>query len=126
MNRAQRRAAAKSQPRYIRGLTTEEKVAKLYRNGITGDDIRKARDEGYHEGFVDAGRETLRTIYANVVRGLGKRGWKRKSILQFMRGLDSDVLSSLASSEDIQTAFEETGIELDFAEPFDRVQEAGE
>lgn len=125
MNRAQRRAAAKSQPRYIRGLTTEEKVAKLYRNGITGDDVRKARDEGYHDGFVDAGRETIRTVYAQVVRQLGRRGWKPKSIIQFMRAVDQGILESLASSEDIDAAFRETGIALDFAEPFDRVQEAG-
>lgn len=126
MNRAQRRAAAKSQPRYIRGLTTEQKVAKLYRNGITGDDVRKSYDEGYHEGFVAAGREIIRTIYASEVRTLGKRGWKPKTIVQHLKALDDRVKNSLSSHEDIETALKETGIELDFDDPFDRVQEAGE
>ena len=126
MNRAQRRAAAKAQPRYVRMLTPEQRKAALVRNGITPEDVQKAHDDGWHEGFEAAGRETIRTVYAQVVRQLGKRRWKPATIIQFMRAVDQGILESLASHEDIDAAFRETGIQLDFAEPFDRVQEAGE
>ena len=126
MNRAQRRAAAKAQPRYVRMLTPEQRKAALVKNGITPEDVQKEHDDGWHEGFNDAGRETIRTVYAQVVRQLGRRGWKPKSIIQFMRAVDQGILESLASSEDIEAALAETGIALDFADPFDRVQEAGE
>jgi hypothetical protein len=55
---------------------------------------------------------------------LGKRGWKPKTILQHLKALDDLVKNSLSSHEDIETALEETGIALDFDDPFDRVQEA--
>ena len=123
MNRQQRRAAAKAQPRYMR-LTTEQKKARLFKNGITLDDVDQAQKEGWHEGFQTAGRETLRSIYAAIVWQLNREGRERDAIIETMRAIDQRVLESISSAEDIDEVFRQTGIEIAFDEPFDRVQEA--
>lgn len=124
MNRQQRRAAAKAQPRYVRGLTTEQKKARLFKNGITLEDVDKAQKDGWHEGFQTAGRETLRSIYAAIVWQLNREGRERDAIIETMRAIDQRVLESISSAEDIEEVFQESGIEIAFDEPFDRVQEA--
>ena len=131
MNRQQRRAAAKAQPRYRRGLSQEQLMERIVKNGITTADVDREKAESWHAGFTDASRETLRTIYAGVVWMLAQpewRGceWSQDEIIAFMRALDARVLDSLCSSEDIDNVYRETGIEMNFDEPFDRVQEVGE
>ena len=124
MNRQQRRAAAKAQPRYVRGLTQEQMKAKLFRNGITLEDVDKAHEDGWHEGFQAAGRETLRSVYAAIVWQLNREGQDADSIIETMRAIDQRVLESISSAEDIDEVFRESGIEIAFDEPFNRVQEA--
>ena len=129
MNRQQRRQAAKAQPRYRRGLTQEQLMARIVRNGITVDDVDREKEQSWHEGFTDASRETMRTIYAAVCWSLAQERWRgcewsQDDIIAFLRMMDERVLASLCSTEDIDKVFAETGIDLHFDEAFDRVQEA--
>ena len=124
-NRAQRRAAAKATPRYKRGLTKEDKIKKLYKNGITADDLQKSYTDGYREGQKDGVNYSLKTCYAAFILAMRKElGFGRERCKKLIRCADEIVCNALTSEETIEQVWNEIGLHLEFEEPFERVQEA--
>lgn len=126
MNRQQRRAKAKATPAYRRGMTREDKIKALYKNGITAEDLKKNYDLGFEAGKHAAITFTFKTCYAAFIMAL-KREFKfghercRKALI----AADDIVVESLSSEEAIDQAWEEVGLYLDFDDPFDRIKEVG-
>lgn len=128
MNREQRRKAKKRAPRKTpayRRMTIEERKDALVKNGITPDDLQKAYDKGWKEGFNCATSPVLKTIYAAACLTLHSlEGYGRARCKRFLQALDACVIDTLTSTEAIEKVWDEIGLELDFKESFDRIQEA--
>lgn len=66
------------QPAY-RGMTHEQRLERLFKNGITADDLKQEWHDGFEAGFREASPASIRTIYAAVILaardhlGLAKR-----------------------------------------------------
>lgn len=126
MNRAHRRAKAKAMPAYKRGMTSEDKIKAFYKNGITLDDLNKAADDGYKQGWKAACDYCMRVCYASSVRALHElEGYGAKRNTRFLRMMDNFVINTMTSDEAIDAALREAGVKIDFREPFseDRVMQ---
>lgn len=127
MNREQRRKAKKQAPRKTpayRRMTIEERKDALVKNGITPDDLQKAFDKGWKEGFNCATSPVLKTIYAAACLTLHSlEGYGRERCKRFLQALDACVIDTLTSTEAVEKVWDEIGLELDFKESFDRIQE---
>lgn len=126
MNRAQRRAKAKATPAYRRGMTAEDKIKAFYKNGITIDDLKKAGDEGYRDGWEKACNFCMKVCYAAAVRALHQlEGYGTERGKRFLRAMDDIVVTSMTSEEACDAALKEVGIKIKFDETFseDRIQE---
>lgn len=125
MNRQQRRAKAKATPAYRRGMTYDEKVKALYKNGITADDLEEEFARGYKAGFREAGSPVIKMAYAAACLILKEQcGFGQKRIERFLKALDDKILYTLTTDEIIDEVFEKTGLKINFTEAFDRVEKA--
>ena len=113
------------QPSY-RGLTHEQRLERLFKNGITADDLKQEWHDGFEAGFREASPASIRTIYAAVILaardqlGFGKTRCKR-----FLDAVDSIVVNSLCSQDAIDEVYRKIGLHLQFDDPTeDTVEEA--
>lgn len=101
-NRAERRRAMKAAPAWER-MSTEQRLASLYKNGITEKDISRAKQEGYDKGSKDALDYSALVCYAaaaQAIRKLEKYGRRRMN--RFLRELDDCVMQTLDREEAIE------------------------
>ena len=131
MNREQRRQQKRSKrgqvkkplPAYKR-MTPDQRMDELVKNGITIEDLKTNYDNGFTEGFKAASEPVVKGIYAAVCLALNDlHGFNKKRCLDVLNKIDEHVIMSLTSTEAIDAVYERMGLELNFAEPFDRVSE---
>lgn len=124
MNRKQRRSQPKqkNKPSW-RGLTKEEKQEKLFRNGITIKDLEDNFKRGFDKGFAAASEPIIRTLYASVCLTLNElHGFGRDRCMRVLQTLNNHLLTTLASDEAIQEVYDKMKLEINFKEPFDRIE----
>ena len=124
MNREQRRKAKKQAPRKTpayRRMTIEERKDALVKNGITPKDL----EEQYARGRDDGIETTFKTVYAAACLVLHElEGYGAKRCKRFLQRLDDTVINAFTSAETIDEVWQKIGLELEFHESFDRIQEA--
>lgn len=131
MNREQRRAQKRRErqqrnpaPLY-KGMTHQEKLDALVKNGITIKDLEKNFEEGYHAGFADAAPGTFKTIYAAICLVLNEKyGFGRKRCCDVLTAVDRCVTDHLTSAETIEEVWQRIGLMLDFNDGIDRIKES--
>lgn len=114
-NRADRRKAKKNQkkaPVWAK-LTKLEKQEKLFRNGITDKDLRKAYDDGYKAAMDQLSGFTMKMLYcatAIALHKLFKFGEER-----IIRTLD-EIQQTMCDEISVQDMFDrckrETGLDI--------------
>lgn len=123
MNRQQRRAVKPKKKPIWHGLTKEEKQEKLFRNGITIKDLEANYAKGFDAGFAAASEPIVRTLYAAVCLTLNElHGFGRERCMKVLQVLDNHLLTTLASDEAIDEVYKRMKLEINFAEPFDRIE----
>ena len=124
-NRQQRRAAKKAAPKKKPDwtkLTREERQEKLFRNGITDKDLKKAFDDGYKAGFTETSDSVIKTIYAAICLALNDEfGFGRDRCARALNRTDYHVLNTLTSQEIVDDVYNRMKLAIYFKEPFDRV-----
>lgn len=119
-NRADRRAARKNAqkvPGYHR-LTKEQKLEKLFANGITVQDVEKAYEDGRHQGFKEgieaSGLPLFQTFYAALCLALNEQfGFGQKRCLDVLIKTDQHITNTLTSYEITQEVLDRIGLEID-------------
>lgn len=123
MNRAQRRAKAKQIPSYRRGMTQEDKIKALFKNGITSEDLEQEWTRGYQAGFKDAGMPVIKQAYAAAVLVLHDQfGCGQVRCERFLKAMDEKITMTLTTDDIIGEVFDQTGLKINFQEPFDRIE----
>lgn len=126
MNRQQRRKKAKEQPRALRGLTKEQAMSALIKNGITPEDLEKTYHDGFKQGHHMACVRMLEACYAAFALALRREKcthFGAKRVIRLLRAVDDIILNTLDSEEVINAVFDELGVKLTFNNPFDRIEE---
>lgn len=119
MNRQQRRAYQKSLPAYQK-MSKEARINALVKNGITPDDLKKCREEGYQMGVESA----VIQCYAAMCLALNEQfGFGRERLLRALTAVDEKVVFAIDSAEMCEDVFRKFGIRMDFSQGMDRVQE---
>ena len=97
------------------------------KNGITPEDLEEEYKKGFDAGFKAAIPATYETIYAATLVALHKLyGFGRVRGVRALREIDDTVVNYMTTQEAIDAALREVGVELDFREGIDRIQEASE
>lgn len=124
MNRQQRRRQQKQIPKYRRGMTKEDRIKALIKNGITPDDLQKSCEDGWKQGWLAGAESTLRSCYAAFILAMREhhKFW-RKRCKRVLNTADSYVMTSMGHEELIDKVWEEIGLRLNFEAPFDRIEE---
>lgn len=126
MNRQQRRKAQKQIPKYRRGMTHEDRVKALMKNGISPEDLEKAYHDGWKAGWLEGGQNTLKACYAAFICSLKQHyRFGRVRCKRALVTADELVMTTLGHDEMIERAWKEVGLQLNFDAPFERVEEAG-
>lgn len=99
-------------------------VEKLQRNGITVEELKENYVLGYNEGFKAAGEPIVKGCFAAICLVLNEKyGFGRKRCHDVLSAVDQHLLFTLTSDEAIAEVWDKIGLQLEFNEPFDRVQE---
>lgn len=128
LNRQQRRKMAKQnkaikQPSY-RGLTHEQKLEQLFQRGISLEDLKHEYEYGFDTGFSQAAPSTFKTCYAATVLALHELyGFGRRRCQKVLRLVDHYTMEYLTSMDAIEDVWKKIGLQLEFDEPLDRIQE---
>ena len=123
MNREQRRALRKFQPKRMKGKTSNQIRNELMKNGITPEDLEKSYREGFDEGFSQASPEITKTAYAAVVLALREEGFGQTRCKRVLTRTNDLILHTLDSIEAIDKVYEEIGLVLRLNDPLEPVQE---
>lgn len=121
-NRAQRRAAQRNQPSYKR-MSVEARAAALVKNGITMEDLKEAREQGYKMGIEG----TISMCYAAFCLALKEQfDFNREQALRALKAADEKIVMELDSTDLIDEVLEKFNVQLEFRSALDRVQEIEE
>ena len=121
MNRQQRRAAQRNQPAYKR-MTHDQLMNAIAKNGLTVDDLKRCRQEGYQLGVESA----VIQCYAAMCLALNETfGFGRERVLRTLKAVDEKVVFAIDGAEMCGQVFDRFGVRLDFKAGMDRVQEEG-
>lgn len=124
MNRADRRAESRELEREARARAKliEKRnaaklaaMAKLERNGITADDLRREYERGKNESIADMTDFAMKMIYCGFALAL-KREFKfgPERVLRTLRAADQIILEELTTQDIIDRVSRELGIEVRF------------
>lgn len=122
MNRQQRRKIERQnrkikKPSY-RGLTHEQRLEKLFRNGITAEDLKQEWHDGFDAGFKAASPSAIRTIYAAIALAAhNELGFGQTRCKRFLDAVDAIVVNSLCSQEAIDDVYDKLKLQLQFDDP---------
>ena len=118
MNRKQRRAAARKQPLAM-PMSQQKLIAGMYKNGITEKDLK---DE-FYKGVEAGRRATIKTVYAAAICAAKDiLELEKEKLWELIQGVDHHVCNTLSSEEIIDRVLRETGISLNFSDPFETVE----
>lgn len=124
MNRADRRAESRELEKEARACAKliEKRnaaklaaMAKLERNGITADDLRREYERGKNESIADMTDFAMKMIYCGFALAL-KREFKfgPERVLRTLRAADQIILEELTTQDIIDRVSRELGIEVRF------------
>lgn len=137
-NRAQRRAEARREQQenaemrasgYFKAKAHAEaikqkKMDELQRNGITLADLEANYALGRSDGFKEAAEPIWQGCFAAVCLALNELyGFGKKRCAEVLNKVDYHMNYSITTEEAIAEVFNRIGLELDFTDPFKRVQE---
>ena len=112
MNRANRRAARKNTPAYLR-ISPEEAKKRLLKNGITDADLEKNYELGRMDGYKQGADSASVAIYAAIALAANKLyGFGGKRCKDLIYGVDQLVTYAITSKELADEVYERFGIEI--------------
>lgn len=103
---------------------TAERVRKLSVNGITADDLDKARKDGYEEGYKYASSAFFKVMYAAIAKELHEAGNSVEEIVSFLHEVDHRVAVMFDADEEIDEVFDLIGVRINvYDNSIDRISE---
>ena len=124
MNRADRRAASrelahdgKLYANYVikRDAAKNAEKAKLERNGITAEDLKREYERGRSEAINAESDFAVKMIYCGFALALKREfGFGRERIIRAIKAADSIILEELTTEDIIDRVSRELGIAMRF------------
>ena len=122
MNRADRRAAKKKTPAYLR-ITPEQAKKRLLKNGITDADLEKNYELGRMDGYKQGADSASVAIYAAIALAANKLyGFGGKRCKDLIYAVDQLVTYAITSKKLADEVYERFGINLCPDDPIERIQ----
>lgn len=122
MNRAERRREAREGKKYGGGYVD---MSDAFRKSITNAVQRQHHEKQIRdEAILTATGPMLKAVYAAVIILMTEKyGFDQKQCLDLLTELEDKTLLALSNEEIVEEAFEKTGIQIDFRNAIDRIEE---
>lgn len=92
-NRAMRRRQAKA----------EQKMAQLFKNGITQEDLDKAYKKGYRAGYQDKAWQSIRSYYGATMLALNEEfKFGQGRCMRVLKSIETHLVECLTNQELIE------------------------
>ena len=108
-------------------IADNEAFQRIYKNGITLEDMKQAEDEAYKNGVRNGIESTMKTCYAAICLAMHElHGFGKKRCARVLNRVDETILLTLTSQDAIDEVYKTIKLKIDFREqiPGERVQEA--
>lgn len=124
LNRQMRRQQARQKMQEWVRDGTAEKVRKLSVNGITAEDLDKARKDGYEEGYLFAAENFFKQMYAAISQELIDAGNSKEEILCFLHNVDKRFAIMFDADDEIEEVYNQIGVRINVSrDSIDRINE---
>lgn len=95
----------------------------IRKSGILEEELIKAQERGFREGFHQAGQEIVRCCYAGICIALHDEfGFGSERCYRAVKACDEKIKYALHHSELADELIKKAGLKIDWNEPFDRVR----
>lgn len=113
---------------HARNLSTQQRLARYEKNGITVKDldrnVQEAYQKGYTEGWAIGSMNAFQHTIAAMCLSLNRLyKFGRKRVLRVLHSVDRDTMYELTSEDMIQEVWDKLEIKLEFNDEFDRIKE---
>lgn len=93
------------------------------KSGFLEEELQKAREQGFKEGFNRAGMDIIRCCYAGICIALHDEfGFGAERCYRAVKACDEKIKWALHHSELTEELIRKSGLKIDWNEPFERVQ----
>ena len=126
MNRAQRRAMMREQTgkseTMLAAYNRAQRIERLMTQGISPDDLTKAYNDGFAEGYQRAAMPTIEACYAAICVALHDLyGFGQERCIRAVTAVDERITTMITSEEIRQEALDKAGVDIRFGEGVDRI-----
>lgn len=131
MNRAQRRAAKKSEPKKKpegHNLSARERLANIEKNGITAKELERSFEDGRREAMKIRTNYIMNMFFAaNAIALHREFGFGEQRITRVLKRTERIMIEELTTEDITERCRRETGIDIDIEdEGFGEVYKADE
>lgn len=123
--RSIRRNIAKNKYEYLKSkesMSMIDQKAEIFRNGITEKDLADEFRKGYGAGWSDGREKLYKEVFAAICLVMGEE-YERDDIIAFLHDVDNRTQVSIDANEDLDEVLERYGIQLNFRNALDRIEE---
>ena len=123
--RSIRRNIAKNNYAYLKDkerMNIAAQKAEMFRNGITAQDLKEEFGKGYGAGWSDGRERLYKEVFAAICLVMGEE-YERDDIIAFLHDVDNRTQVSIDANEDLDEVLERYGIQLNFRNALDRIEE---
>ena len=112
-NRQQRRAEARR----------NEKMAKLFKNGITQTDLDEAYNKGFRKGYHDRAWQIIQSYYGATMLALHDEfGFGQGRCIRVLKAIEENLVKCLTNTELIEEVEKKIGVEIHLDDALNRAQ----
>lgn len=125
-NRQERRNAARQQinrsQQLLASYNKAERIDRLMQQGISPEDLKKAYNDGFADGYRKAAVPTIEACYAAVCVALHEQfGFGQDRCIRVVSAVDEQIVTMITSEEIRQQALEKAGVDIRFEDGVDRI-----
>lgn len=125
-NRADRRKMMREQTGKSATLLQEysraQRIERLLTQGISPEDLTKAYNDGFAEGYRSAAMPTIEACYASIMLALHDLfGFGQERCIRTLNAVDERITTMIVGDDLRREAMDRLGIEINFDEGVNRV-----
>ena len=126
MNRAQRRAMMREQTgkteTMLAAYNRAQRIERLMTQGISPEDLTKAYNDGFAEGYKRAAMPTIEACYAAICLALHEQyGFGQERCIRAVNAIDERITTMITSEELRKETLDKIGVDISFGEGVDRI-----
>ena len=99
-----------------------QRIERLMTQGISPEDLTKAYNDGFAEGYKRAAMPTIEACYAAICLALHEQyGFGQERCIRAVNAIDERITTMITSEELRKETLDKIGVDISFGEGVDRI-----